>query len=150
MFHSDTLQHVEDVLTLEQLFARAHLNDRHTRVIRSYFGLDRNPLLIREIAAELGLSRARVQQMAHKALRKLRKAARIPGLDHYGYLPGEYRYDPARPNDASRPPQPPQIAPQTPQTPQPQYQPGTVALDCDACGKQFVSTMHHRGGPIAE
>ena len=62
--------------------ALAALEPRMRHVVVRRYGLDgETPLTLEELSAELGVTRERVRQIEHKALRDLRRAA--PGLRHY-------------------------------------------------------------------
>ena len=124
----NTLQQVEDALTIERMLARATLDERHLDVLNKRFYDD---MTLREIAQEFGLSQERIRQMEAKALRRIRERNKIvTGL----------------------PPLIPQI-PQTkitPQKPDGTFKPGNCALTCDGCAHPFVTGMWHDGGSIAE
>jgi len=48
------------------------IDEREARILRMRFGFDgHEPLTLKEIAAEIGISRERVRQIADEALRKL-------------------------------------------------------------------------------
>jgi RNA polymerase primary sigma factor len=58
------------------------LEPRTRHIVERRFGLDgRLPMTLEELSAELGITRERVRQLEHKALRDLRRGA--PGLKHY-------------------------------------------------------------------
>lgn len=56
------------------------LPEREARIIRFRYGLPpaEEPMTLREIAKEMGLSRERVRQLEHEAVRKLRVAMDVP------------------------------------------------------------------------
>jgi len=58
------------------------LEPRMCRILKRRYGLDGGaPSTLEELSGELGITRERVRQLEHKALRELRRAA--PGLKHY-------------------------------------------------------------------
>ena len=61
----------------------SRLDDREQRIIISRFGLDHNhePLTLKEVGAELGVTKERIRQLEARALTKLRAAAREQKLD---------------------------------------------------------------------
>lgn len=72
-------------LQIERILGR--LDDREQKIIISRFGLERGhePLTLKEVGAELGVTKERIRQIEARALTKLRKAAQeekieIPGL----------------------------------------------------------------------
>jgi RNA polymerase primary sigma factor len=65
----------DDRHQIRQLLDR--LNQREAAVLRMRYGLnDEEPITLSEIGKRLGLTRQRVQQLAHRALTKLRKRMR--------------------------------------------------------------------------
>jgi len=54
--------------------ALGSLNERESRVVNAYYGLNQDNLTMAEIAADMGLKRERVRQIRDKAVRKMRKA----------------------------------------------------------------------------
>ena len=62
--------------------ALAALNPRTRYIVQRRYGLDGSaPMTLEELSVELGITRERVRQLEHKALRELRRVA--PGLKHY-------------------------------------------------------------------
>lgn len=71
---------------VEKILGR--LDEREQQIIMSRFGLQRGhePLTLKEVGAELGVTKERIRQIEARALNKLRKAAQeekieIPGLE---------------------------------------------------------------------
>ncbi|HEX3358346.1 MAG TPA: sigma-70 family RNA polymerase sigma factor [Tepidisphaeraceae bacterium] len=64
---NDDLQHLAGLLE--------HIDVREAKILRLRYGLDgRDPMTLKEIGAEIGLTRERVRQIEHEALAKLRDA----------------------------------------------------------------------------
>ena len=62
--------------------ALSALEPRMCHIVKRRYGLDgQAPKTLEELSVELGITRERVRQLEHKALRELRRAA--PGLKHY-------------------------------------------------------------------
>lgn len=57
-------------------YALTMLNDRESRVVNAYFGIDRDNITMAEIAQEMGLRRERVRQIRDRAIRRMRRAYR--------------------------------------------------------------------------
>ncbi len=59
------------------------LDDRERQIIRYRYGLgsDREPMTLKELGSELGVSKERIRQLATRAIAKLRQAAMEQGLD---------------------------------------------------------------------
>lgn len=57
-------------------FALRHLNDRESRVVGAFFGIEQDHMTMQEIADEMNLKRERVRQIRNRAIRRLRKAYR--------------------------------------------------------------------------
>ena len=55
-------------------YALQSLNERESRVVNAFFGIDQERETMQEIAEDMELKRERVRQIRNKALRKLRKA----------------------------------------------------------------------------
>jgi RNA polymerase primary sigma factor len=75
----DTLNAAPDEQTLENSLsesiadALSHLNGRESKILRLYFGFDREePMTLEEIGSLLGITRERVRQLRDRALRRLR------------------------------------------------------------------------------
>jgi len=71
---------------VEKILGR--LDEREQKIIMSRFGLNRGqePLTLKQVGAEMGVTKERIRQIEARALNKLRKAAQeesidIPGLD---------------------------------------------------------------------
>ncbi len=77
----DTLT-VEGYRASELAAALSTLEPRMRHIVERRYGLDgQAPKTLEELSVELGITRERVRQLEHKALRELRRAA--PGLKHY-------------------------------------------------------------------
>jgi RNA polymerase primary sigma factor len=64
---NDDLKHLEELLHL--------IDQREARILKLRYGLDgRDPMTLKEIGVEIGLTRERVRQIEHEALAKLRDA----------------------------------------------------------------------------
>ena len=64
---NDDLKHLEELLHL--------IDQREARILKLRYGLDgRDPMTLKEIGTEIGLTRERVRQIEHEALAKLRDA----------------------------------------------------------------------------
>src|SRR5688572_11655839 len=60
----------DELATIRQLLDA--IDEREARILRLRFGLDgQEPLTLKQIATEIGISRERVRQIADEALRKL-------------------------------------------------------------------------------
>lgn len=57
-------------------YALQTLDERESRVINAYYGIDQDHLNMQEIADEMGLKRERVRQIRDRAVRRLKKAYR--------------------------------------------------------------------------
>ncbi len=57
-------------------YALSSLNERESRVVSAYFGIEQDSLTMAEIAQDMGLQRERVRQIRDRALRRMRKAYR--------------------------------------------------------------------------
>ena len=55
-------------------FALGSLDERESRVVNAYFGIDQEHETMAEIAEDMDLKRERIRQIRDKAVRKLRKA----------------------------------------------------------------------------
>ena len=64
---------VEDAIE----FALSSLNERESRVINAFFGIDREHETMAEIAEDMGLKRERVRQIRNRAIRRLRKVYKL-------------------------------------------------------------------------
>ena len=67
--HSETIEAAVE-------YALGLLNERESRVVNAFFGIDQEHETMAEIAEDMDLKRERVRQIRNKALRKLRKAYR--------------------------------------------------------------------------
>jgi DNA-binding CsgD family transcriptional regulator len=138
----DTLQQVEDQLTIEQMVARSNLTERQNAVLRLRFGLDEPALTLREISEQIGKSYERVRQIEARALKKIRAHN---GMREYGREP----YSPPIQRDPLPPPVEPWLrdvfAPQLNLHPQ-----GFVRVTCDRCPAQIVCGAWHDGGALPQ
>src|SRR5690242_16792818 len=67
---NDDLKHLEELLHL--------IDQREARILKLRYGLDgRDPMTLKEIGVEIGLTRERVRQIEHEALAKLRDAMMV-------------------------------------------------------------------------
>lgn len=55
--------------------ALCSLEPRTEKIVRAYYGFDRDPICCREIGKELMLSGSRIQQLIHRAIRQFRHPA---------------------------------------------------------------------------
>src|SRR5205814_375140 len=64
---NDELNQLSDLL--------GEIDEREAKILRLRYGFDdRDPMTLKEIGQEIGLTRERVRQIEHEALRKLRDA----------------------------------------------------------------------------
>ena len=63
--------------------ALSTLKDREAEVLRRYFGIGREPMILEEIGRKLNLTRERIRQIKEKALRRLRHKSRSRPLMAY-------------------------------------------------------------------
>ncbi len=61
------------------------LDGKEKEIVKKYFGIDREPVPMKEIAKDYNLSRERVRQIKEKALSRLRYPARSKHLKVYDY-----------------------------------------------------------------
>jgi hypothetical protein len=152
VWRRDTLQEVEDRLTVQQMFARAALDARYERVLRLRYGFGDGPLTLKEVGEEIGVSRERIRQMEARALRRIRRRCKISDeKSDPGPRPANrwWRQIPQQlPQSPQRPPRP--WFKRNPNQSEGEFLPGNVALTCDGCGEAFVSGIWHGGGQIAE
>jgi RNA polymerase primary sigma factor len=96
----DAASHAWLVAALDD--ALAGLSAREQEVIRLRFGLlDGKPRTLEEVGQEFGVTRERIRQIEHKALKKLRHpqhASRL--LEYYGATPTHKDHDDARDRSA--------------------------------------------------
>ena len=59
----------------------SELSARERDILSARYGVDREAQSMREIAERLGVSDSRARQIEHRALAKLRRAARAVGVD---------------------------------------------------------------------
>jgi RNA polymerase primary sigma factor len=56
-----------------------NIDEREAKILRMRYGLDgKDPMTLKEIGQQIGLTRERVRQIEHEALRKLRDAMSVP------------------------------------------------------------------------
>jgi len=68
---NDELNQLSDLL--------GEIDEREAKILRLRYGLDgRDPMTLKEIGQEIGLTRERVRQIEHEALRKLRDSMGMP------------------------------------------------------------------------
>ncbi len=89
-FLPDTLNPTPDELMFEKALvesieeALSHLQERESKILRLYFGLDGSePMTLEEIGSLLGITRERVRQIKEKALSRLRHVSRARALESY-------------------------------------------------------------------
>lgn len=80
------------------------LDTRERQIIRYRFGLDtdREPMTLKQVGGELGISKERIRQLATRALAKLRQVAMERGLDEPEDRPADESRLGGRPKRCSR------------------------------------------------
>jgi RNA polymerase primary sigma factor len=76
---TDAYERVDQQLAVDHLPELLEcLDEREEKIVRARFGLDRDPLTLREVGMVVGISDERVRQLEQRAIRKLRSVA-FPG-----------------------------------------------------------------------